>query len=102
VEPGYFSRHIDGLLVGLPTFDSRQRKSFPSELRRAQVTSGVHPAYEVGNGDFSKEVIRPGRKADNSFPSRTVELYIHSPTRHGVVANRRSTGMGLRLSLRLF
>jgi hypothetical protein len=65
----YLSRHSDDLLFGLLTLDSRQRKSCPSELHRVQVTSGVHPASEVGSGGFPKGVMLPGHKADNSFPS---------------------------------
>jgi hypothetical protein len=44
-----------------------------------QIGPGSHNAsYPTGIGDFSLEVNRPKREAEESSPSRMMELYLHS------------------------
>jgi hypothetical protein len=69
LEPGELNRNSDGLRAG-------RRGSIPGRvkifflLHSLQTGSGAHPvSFQIGTGDLSPMVNRPGREADHSPPS---------------------------------
>jgi hypothetical protein len=68
--------YSDGIRAGRPGIDSQQGGNF-SLLYSVQIDPGASPvSYEMGTGDDSPRVKRPGREADHSPPSSAPYVFM--------------------------